>query len=108
MQPVLKMRDQNSQKNKKSVAMKSLSITRIFIAGFIFLFVGVLFSCQKENSLNTSNNAVTEQDAATYSDESAQADESFDDIADVSMTVADADNSATTGRLNRDYHPDFA
>ena len=37
-----------------------------------------------------------------------QADESFDDIADVSMTAADADNTASTGRLNRDYHPDFA
>jgi hypothetical protein len=38
----------------------------------------------------------------------AQADESFDDIADVSMTAADADNTASTGRLSRDYHPDFA
>lgn len=88
--------------------MKPLSINRIIIVAFIFLFVAFLFSCQKENSLNTSKNAVTEQEAATYSDESAQADQSFDDIAGVSMTVADADNSATTGRLNRDYHPDFA
>jgi len=95
-------------KTKKSIAMKSLSINRILLAAFIFLFVAFLFSCQKEDGLNTSKNAVTEQDAATYSDESAQADESFDDIADVSMTAADADNSATTGRISRDYHPDFA
>jgi hypothetical protein len=101
------MRDQNSQQ-PKSIAMKSFSINRILITAFIFLFVAFLFSCQKENSLNNSTNTVTEQDAATYSDESAQADESYDDIADVSMTAADADNTATTGRLNRDYHPDFA
>jgi hypothetical protein len=107
MQPVLKMHDRN-HKNQKSIAMKSLSINRILITAFIFLFVVFLFSCKKDNSSNISNNGVTEQDAATYSDESAQADESFDDIADVSMTAADADNTASTGRLNRDYHPDFA
>jgi len=88
--------------------MKSFSINRVLIAAFIFLSVAFLFSCQKENSLNNSTNTVTEQDAATYSDESAQADEGYDDIADVSMTAADADNTASTGRLNRDYHPDFA
>lgn len=88
--------------------MKFLSINRILVAAFIFLFVAFLFSCQKENSSTTSHNGVSELDAATYSDESAQADESFDDIADVSMTAADADNIASTGRLNRDYHPDFA
>src|SRR6476620_12643831 len=87
--------------------MKTLSVNRLSIT-FISFFVSFLFSCQKENSSNNSNNGVTEQDAATYSDESAQADESFDDIADVSMTAADADNTASTGRLNRDYHPDFA
>ena len=108
MQPVLKMRDQKVHNNKKSVAMKSLSINRILIPAFLFSIIAFLFSCQKENSLNTSKNSVSEQDAATYSDESAQADESFDDIADVSMTAADADNLAITGRLNRDYHPDFA
>jgi hypothetical protein len=88
--------------------MKTLSVHRILITAFIFLFVAFLFSCQKENGVNTPKNAVTEQDAATYSDESAQADESFDDIADVSMTAAEADNTAGTGRLDRDYHPDFA
>jgi len=88
--------------------MKSLSINRLLIAAFTFLFVTFLFSCQKENSSTSSNNTVTEQDAATYSDESAQADESYDDIADVSMTAAEADNTASTGRLSRDYHPDFA
>ena len=108
MQPVLKMRDQKIHKNKKSVAMKSLSINRISITVLIFFFIAFLFSCQKENSSDTSKKHVSEQDAATYSDESAQADESFDDIADVSMTAADADNTASTGRLNRDYHPDFA
>ena len=107
MQPVLKMRDQNSQ-HQKSIAMKSLSLKRVLSTAFTFWLIAFLFSCQKENSSVPSNNTVTEQDAATYSDESAQADESFNDIADVSMTAADADNTATNGRLNRDYHPDFA
>jgi hypothetical protein len=88
--------------------MRLLSIHRILNPVFIFLLVAFLFSCQKENSSTTSNTGITEQDAATYSDESAQADESFDDIVDVSMTAADADNTATNGRVNRDYHPDFA
>ena len=88
--------------------MKTLSINRIITGAFIFLFVAFLFSCQKENSSTNSNNTVTEQDAATYSDESAQADESYDDVDNISMTAADADNTATTGRLSRDYHPDFA
>ena len=88
--------------------MKSPSTHRVLISAFIFLFISFLFSCQKENSLDSSKNTVTEQDAATYSDESAQADESYDDIADISMTAADADNTASTGRLSRDYHPDFA
>src|SRR6476620_8416919 len=87
--------------------MKTLSVNRLSIT-FISFFVSFLFSSQNENSVNSSKNEVTEQDAATYSDESAQADESFDDIADVSMTAADADNTASTGRLSRDYHPDFA
>ncbi|HEV8505723.1 MAG TPA: hypothetical protein VGQ53_10000 [Chitinophagaceae bacterium] len=88
--------------------MKSLSINRALVTALIFFLFAFLFSCQKENSSATSHDGVTEQDAATYSDESAQADESFDDIADVSMTAADADNTATNGRLNRDYLPDFA
>ena len=87
--------------------MKFVSINRILMATFLFLSVAFLFSCQKENSVKNSN-TVTESDAATYSDESAQADGSFDDIDDVSMTAADADNTASIGRLDREYHPDFA
>src|SRR5438046_2409436 len=87
--------------------MKFISINRIFIAAFLFLTVAFLFSCQKENSLKNSN-TISESDAATYSDESAQADGSFDDIDDVGMTAADADNTATIGRMDREYHPDFS
>src|SRR4029450_3470330 len=66
------------------------------------------FSCQKETSLNNPTNEVTEEQAATYSDESAQADASLDDVADMSMAAADADNSAAIGRTTRLYVPDFA
>ena len=88
--------------------MKFISINRILTATFVFLTVVFLFSCKKEASVANSGTAITETDAATYSDESAQADGSFDDISDVSMTAADADNTASVGRTDRDYHPDFA
>jgi hypothetical protein len=87
--------------------MKIISINRIIIAVFLFLNTAVLFSCKKETSQSNSN-TVSEEQAATYSDESAQADGSFDDVADISMTAADEDNTASVGRLTRDYHPDFA
>ena len=74
----------------------------------MLLTVVFFFSCKKEASVANSGNTITETDAATYSDESAQADGSFDDISDVGMTTADADNTASVGRTDRDYHPDFA
>jgi hypothetical protein len=88
--------------------MKIISINRIIIVVSVFLSTTFLFSCQKESSLNNSGTTVTEEQAATYSDESAQADASFDDVTDVSMTAADEDNTASIGRIDRFYHPDFA
>jgi hypothetical protein len=87
--------------------MKIISINRIIVV-CIFLTATFLFSCQKESSLKNSDTTVTEEQAATYSDESAQADASFDDVTDVSMTAADEDNTASIGRTDRFYHPDFA
>ena len=87
--------------------MKIISINRIIIFVMIFLSTTFFFSCQKESSVNNSN-SVNEEQAATYSDESAQADASFDDVTDVSMTAADEDNTASIGRTDRLYHPDFA
>lgn len=87
--------------------MKFFSINRILLAAFMFLSVAFLFSCQKE-AVKNSSNSVTETDAANYSDESAQADGTFDDVDDVSMTAADADNTASIGRMDREYHPDFS
>ncbi len=87
--------------------MKIISINRMIIAAFMFLSTAFLFSCQKETNLSNSNTTVTEEQAATYSDESAQADAGFDDVADVGMTAADEDNTASIGRMDRDYHPDF-
>lgn len=86
--------------------MKINSINRMLVAA---LFMSAaFFSCQKETSLNNPTNEVTEEQAATYSDESAQADASFDDVGDLAMTAADADNSASIGRTTRLYIPDFA
>jgi hypothetical protein len=87
--------------------MKIISINRIIIAVFLFLNTAFLFSCKKETS-QSNPNTVSEEQAVSYSDESAQADGSFDDVADISMTAADEDNTASVGRLTRDYHPDFA
>ena len=49
---------------------------------------------------------MTETDAVNYSDESAQADGSFDDVDDISMTAADADNTAVDARMDRQCHPE--
>ena len=87
--------------------MKIISINRIIVV-CLFLTATFLFSCQKESSVTNSDTTVTEEQAATYSDESAQADASFDDVTDVAMTAADADNSAAIGRTTRLYIPDFA
>ena len=82
--------------------MKILSINRISIVALVLLFAAILYSCQKENSLNSSSSAttVTEQEAAVYSDESTQADGSFNDVEDVSMMAADEEGtiSAPNGR----------
>jgi hypothetical protein len=88
--------------------MKFISISRALVATFVFATVAFLFSCKKEASVTHAGNTITEEEAATYSDESAQVDGSFDDISDIGMTAADADNTATFGRTDRDYHPDFA
>jgi hypothetical protein len=87
--------------------MKTLSINRITLAAFAVLFSVILYSCQKENSLNTSQ-TVTEEEATTYSDESAQTEASFDDVEDVSMTAAEEEGvaSAPNGRVG-EFHPLF-
>jgi hypothetical protein len=87
--------------------MKTLSINRITLAAFAVLFSVILYSCQKENSLNTSQ-TVTEEQATTYSDESAQTEASFDDVEDVSMTAAEEEGVASTpnGRIG-EFHPLF-
>ena len=81
--------------------MKTLSINKITIAAFAVLFSVILYSCQKENSLDTSL-TVTDEQAATYSDESLQADASFDDVEDIGMTAATEESIATApnGRVN--------
>src|SRR5215212_6036031 len=86
--------------------MKMFSINRITLAAYIFFTAAFLFSCQKETSV--SNSDVTEEQAATYSDESAQADASFDDVTDIGMTAADADDAASTARTFGAYFPNFA
>jgi len=87
--------------------MKTFSINRITIAAFAAFFALILFSCQKENSVTTSQ-AVSEEQAATYSDESTQTEASFDDAEDVSMTAAEEEGVASTpnGRVG-EFHPLF-
>lgn len=77
--------------------MRTMFTNRITIAAIAALFVLVLYSCQKENSLSNST-VVTEEEAAVYSDESAQAEASFDDVEDVSMIAAEEEGTASTGR----------
>ncbi len=90
--------------------MKTIFINRITIAAIAVLFSVLLFSCQKENSLDNSI-PVTEDEAKVYADESAQTEASFDDVEDVSMIAAEEEGiaseggrSAESGRL---YLPSF-
>jgi hypothetical protein len=92
--------------------MKTFSINRISIAAIAIMFTVVLYSCQKENSLNNSSTTVTEEQSTVYSDESTQTEASFDDVEDVSMTAAQEDATASgfSGRPEGDsmhYAPLF-
>jgi hypothetical protein len=80
----------------KTLSTKSIALTALAV----FLSI-VFFSCQKENSSDTTP-TVTEDEAAIYSDESTQAEASFDDVEDVSMAAAEEEGSATAqnGRLS--------
>ncbi len=93
--------------------MKTIFLKRTAIPLIAFLFTAFLFSCQKENSINSASSAtVTEEQAATYSDESAQVEASFDDAEDLGMIASEEEGVASTaGRgddAGRGYFPDFA
>lgn len=75
--------------------MKTLSLNRITIAAFAVFISSILFSCQKESSLNSST-PVTEEEAVVYADESTQAEASFDDVEDVSMLTSEEEGAAST------------
>jgi hypothetical protein len=81
--------------------MKTLSTKSIALIALAVLFSVVFFSCQKENSSDTTT-AVTEDEATVYSDESTQAEASFDDVEDISMAAAEEEGSvsAPNGRFS--------
>jgi hypothetical protein len=81
--------------------MKTLSTKSIALIALAALFSTVFFSCQKENSSDTTT-TVTEDEATIYSDESTQAEASFDDVEDISMAAAEEEGSvsAPNGRLS--------
>lgn len=88
--------------------MKIISINRFLIAAFTFITAAFLYSCQKDANSKTTTTSVSQTDAANYSDESAQADGSFDDVDDITINAADADNTALDARTDHSYHPDFS
>lgn len=91
--------------------MKFLSFNRIIIAASVLVSVAFFYSCKKEASVNNSSTTISQDSAASYSDESAQVDGSFDDVGDVSMVAADADDAAVAnsgGRTDGHYFPSFA
>jgi hypothetical protein len=74
--------------------MKTISTGRILLTSILlFLSIGI-FSCQKENSADTT--ASNEEQAANYSEEGTVADGSFDDVGDLGMVAADEDDAAST------------
>ncbi|MBS1655153.1 MAG: hypothetical protein JSU05_09930 [Bacteroidetes bacterium] len=90
--------------------MKFLSFNRIIIAASVLVSVAFFYSCKKEASVNNSSTTISQDSAASYSDESAQVDGSFDDVGNVSMVAADADDAAVAssgGRTDGHYFPSF-
>ena len=87
--------------------MKKFTITQLSISALTFLFVTMLFSCQKDVS-SSNTQSLTEEQASTYSEESALSEASFDDAEDVAMTAADEENNASEFGINgRGYRPAF-
>jgi len=83
------------------------TFNRITIFSLAVLFLSFLFSCQKENSLN-SEPVVSEADAQIYSEESTEAQASLDDGDDVALTAAEEESLASTGETSgRNYLPGF-
>lgn len=74
--------------------MKVISFKRIAV---ILLLLPILFffSCQKESRRNT----VSIDEAVTYSEAGMEAEAGFDDIQDISLTAADEEGVASTGRV---------
>lgn len=80
--------------------MKILTMKSIALTILVSLCTIVLFSCQKDNSSDTTH-SITEEEATTYSDESTQAEASFDDVEDIGMIAAEEESAASfpNGRL---------
>ena len=74
-----------------------ISTNRITLAAIAVLLTTILFSCQKEGSINESNStvSVTEEEATAYSDESAQTEASFDAVEDIGMTAAEEEGDVS-------------
>jgi hypothetical protein len=82
--------------------MKLLSFNRITIAAFAVMMTTILFSCQKEKSLDNNTDTVTEEEATVYADESSQAKASFDDLEDIGMTAAEEEGETSVYGRNGD------
>ncbi len=73
--------------------MKTILLSRLMLAVSCSI---LLFSCQKENSLDEPT-AVSSDDARVYADESSQAEASFSDVEDIGMIAAEEEGIATEG-----------
>ena len=74
--------------------MKILTIKGIALVTLVSLCTIVIFSCQKDNSSDTTS-AITEEEATIYSDESTQAEASFDDVEDIGMIASEEESAAS-------------
>lgn len=78
----------------KFFALKRIS--SLVLASLLFVF---LYSCQKENSVN-STDTLTSEEAVTYSDETMSADASYDDVNDIALSAADEEANAREANSN--------
>lgn len=79
--------------------MNSTKINLKHMLAVLVISTTVLFSCQKDNSIN--EQPVTEEEAVTMSEENAAADAEYEEAAEIGMSVdADMEAAARAGNTN--------
>jgi len=76
---------------------------KLLLGTFVFLAASLLFSCQKDNSVDI---PVTDEEAVTMSEENAAADAEYEEVGEIALSV-DADLEAAVQSGNNNFGADL-